>query len=229
MASAYRLIHRSRCQAAPGTGAPAAHRQRARKGEGEKLRSEILDAAEALLAQKGSVEAVSMRAIAKRVGVSPPAIYMHFEDKEELFFECCSRRFQAIATVMEDAAADQSDPVAKLRAVGRAYIEFALSRPEQYEVITLGPIPDKAAVADAADMPGAQALLFAAEAVREGVAAGVFRQDLDPVSTAVALWACVHGTAIVLSAKRKQPVKLFDDEEAVIEHLLDLISRGLLA
>ena len=220
---------RSRRQAAPGTSTPAPHRQRARKGEGQKLRSEILDAAEQLLGQKGSPDAISMRAIAEAVGVSPPAIYLHFDDKDELFFECCARRFLQMAEVLATAASGQPDPVAKLRAIGRAYIEFGLSRGEQYEVMMLGPVPDNVAGIDAVDMPGGQALTLTAEIVGEGVAGGVFRTDIDPLATAVALWAAVHGTVIVLLNKRKQQVKLFDDEAAVVEHALDIMTRGVAA
>jgi len=221
-------VHRSRRQAAPGTGAPATHRKRARKGEGDKLRTEILDAAERLLGEKGSPDYVSMRAIATAVGVSAPAIYMHFDDKDELFFECCSRRFHELAELMAEAAESHDDPVAKIRAIGRAYIDFGLTRPEHYEVMMLGPIPDKA-VGDPEDVPGARALVLAAEIVAGGIESGVFRGDLDPFATAVALWASVHGVVIVLLAKRKQPVKLFNDEEKVIEQLLDIIGQGLIA
>jgi len=220
-------IPRSRRQSAPGTGAPVAHRQRARKGEGDKLRREILDAAERLLGEKGSPDGVSMRAIADSVGVSPPAIYMHFDDKDELFFECCSRRFREMAEVMAEAADGQASPMEKIRSVGRAYIEFGLSRPEHYEVMMLGPIPAKAAAGGPEDLPGAGALIMAADIVTEGIETGDFRSDLDPLATAVALWASVHGAVIVLLSKRKQPVKLFNDETAVVEQLLDIIGRGL--
>jgi AcrR family transcriptional regulator len=74
--------------ATPEILTPAASRRRARKGEGELLREEILDAAEALLIEKGHPDAVSIRAVAARVGVSPPAIYLHFADKDELFYHC---------------------------------------------------------------------------------------------------------------------------------------------
>jgi AcrR family transcriptional regulator len=168
-----------------------------------------------------------MRAVAERVGVSPPAIYMHFADKDELFYESCTRRFEEMRVVMLGAAEPQTDPVAKLRAMARAYIELALSQPEQYEVMMQGPIPLKDPDGDPATMPGAQALLTTANAIDEGIAAGVVRQDLDPLTTAVALWASVHGVVMIISAKRKQPIVLFDDEEAAIEQLLDIMSRGL--
>lgn len=117
---------------APGTVAP---RSRARRGEGDRLRDEILDAAEALLAEKGHPDAVSMRAIAKRVGVSPPAIYLHFEDKQQLFYQCCARGFAALTEVMEQAAADATSDFERLEALGRAYIRFGLSHGEQYRVM----------------------------------------------------------------------------------------------
>lgn len=218
---------RSRRRAAPGAGAPAAHRKRARKGEGDRLRDEILDVAERLLGEKGSPDHVSMRAIASSVGVSPPAIYMHFDDKDELFFECCSRRFEEMADVLADVAAGTEDPVARIRAIGRAYIDFGLTRPEHYEVMMLGPIPDSASDVDPVDLPGGSALALVADTVAEGIDKGAFREDLDPLATAVALWASVHGAVIVLLAKRRQPVKMFNDEAAVIDHLLDIIGRGL--
>src|SRR5690348_11951499 len=88
----------------PSTNA-AAHGARARtrapKGHGDQLRDEILEAAEALLIETGSSEAVSIRAVADRVGVTPPSIYRHFEDKTELLVEVCrlefTRMYEAIA------------------------------------------------------------------------------------------------------------------------------------
>ena len=59
-------------------------RTRSRRGEGDRLRDEILAAVGALLDETKDEAAVSIRAIAERVGVSPPSIYRHFEDKEAL-------------------------------------------------------------------------------------------------------------------------------------------------
>ena len=64
-------------------------RARARRGEGPRLREEILAAATRLLAETGDEEAVSIRAVAEAVGVTPPSIYLHFADKTELIFAVC--------------------------------------------------------------------------------------------------------------------------------------------
>jgi AcrR family transcriptional regulator len=219
----------SRRQAAPGTGAPAHHRRRSRKGEGDKLRLDILDAAEALLAEKGSPDHVSMRAIASRVGVSPPAIYLHFDDKDELFFECCNRRFGEMAGRMKHAAAAHSSAMDRIEAMGRAYIEFGLSRGEQYEVMLLGDPPDAIGPEEALELPGAQALRMVAAAVADGIASGELRADLDPVATAVALWATTHGAVMVLLDKRKHHFAMFENEPAVIDHVIGMVRNGLLA
>jgi AcrR family transcriptional regulator len=218
---------------APGTGIHAHHRRRARKGEGEQLRADILDVAEQLLAEKGSPDLVSIRAIANQVGVSPPAIYLHFKDKDELFFECCNRRFTEMADQMRAASERQGSAMDRLEAMGRAYIDFGLSRGEQYEVMLLGKHPDNLAPEEALELPGAQALTMAAAAVSDGIARGELRADLDPVATAVALWATTHGVVMVLLDQRKQPFPMFDDERdteaAIIDQVIAMVRHGLLA
>lgn len=217
----------SRRHPAPGTGAHVHHRRRSRRGEGDKLRIDILDAAEELLAQAGSPDAVSMREIARRVGVSPPAIYLHFEDKDQLFFECCNRRFSEMADRMRRASEGMDSAMDRLEAMGRAYVEFGLSRGEQYEVMLLGKHPDHLGPEEMLELPGAQALTMVAAAVADGVASGELRPDLDPMATAVALWATTHGLVMVLLDKRKHEFPMFDDDRTVVDQALSIIRHGL--
>lgn len=193
------------------------------------LRLDILDVAEELLAEKGSPDAVSMRAIADRVGVTPPAIYRHFDDKDELFFECCNRRFAEMGERMRAAAEQQGSAMGRLEAMGRAYIDFGLSRGEQYEVLLLGKHPAALSPEDALELPGPQVLTMVAAAVTDGIASGELRSDLDPMATAISLWATTHGAVMVLLDKRKHGFPLFDDEQAVIEHIISMVRSGLLA
>ncbi|MBV8385894.1 MAG: TetR/AcrR family transcriptional regulator, partial [Acidimicrobiia bacterium] len=116
--------------------APApAGRTRARKGEGELLHSEILDAAERLLIETGSEEAVSIRRIAEAVGVTPPSIYLHFADKDELLLAVCERQFGELHRVMEAAVEGVDDPVEAVYRRGKAYVRFGLDHPEQYRIL----------------------------------------------------------------------------------------------
>ena len=62
----------------------AVTRERNPRGQGERLRVDLIDAAVDLIAETGSVDGVSLRAAAKRAGVSPMAVYNHFADKDAL-------------------------------------------------------------------------------------------------------------------------------------------------
>ena len=93
-------------------------RQRARKGEGELLREEILEATERLLLETGSEELVSIRAVARATGVTAPSIYRHFEDKTHLLFEVCARHFAMLDEVLQAAMAGIDDPLLAMRARG---------------------------------------------------------------------------------------------------------------
>jgi AcrR family transcriptional regulator len=211
--------------AAPHAGAPA--RTRSRKGEGDKLAEEILDAAEALLIEKGGVDAVSMRAIANRVGVTPPAIYMHFDDKEALFFECCSRRFEEMAQTLAGAIGTGS-ATDKVTALGRAYVDFGLRRGQQYEAMFRSKVPDHLP-AGVDNLPGHWALELTADLVQEGIDAGEFRADLHADTTAITLWSSVHGLVMILLRGAELPDRFVEDVDLIIDHTIEVILTGMRA
>jgi AcrR family transcriptional regulator len=198
-------------------------RTRARRGEGEKLKQEILAAAERLLAETGSQEAVSIRAIADAVGCTPPAIYMHFADKDELFFELCEGRFALFKNYLAEARASTEDPVEALRRCGRAYIRFALENPDQYRILFMsGPtVPDRK---EPEETVGFESFMEVMEAVGVAVDAGAIRQ-VDPFLTAIALWANTHGLASLMINASRFP---WPEREAIVEHQIDILIRGLL-
>src|SRR5262245_54990080 len=115
--------------------AAASRRRRLPKGEGQQLREEILAATERMLLDTGSFEAVSIRAVADAVGVTPPSIYRHFEDKTALIFEVCTRHFGALESYIGERCKHIEAPVASLAALGRAYIEFGIANPEPYRIM----------------------------------------------------------------------------------------------
>jgi AcrR family transcriptional regulator len=121
-------------------GRPAAHprsaRQRNRRGEGERLRAEIVAAAERLLADQ-PVDALSLRAVAREAGVSPPALYLHFTDRRALVWAVLEDRFAELArrtAAAADAAADQP-ALRRLRAWCLAYCRYGLAHPGHYRVL----------------------------------------------------------------------------------------------
>jgi len=121
-------------------------RSRARRGEGGRLREDILAAAEELLLKSGDADSLSIRAIANAVGVTPPSIYLHFADRNELVFEVCDRKWRELASLLDAAVAGLSDPLERIERRGRAYAEFGITHPEHYRVLLGGradEIPEK--------------------------------------------------------------------------------------
>jgi AcrR family transcriptional regulator len=192
-----------------------------RDREKRELRDKILDAARELFAEHG-YEAVTMRRIAERVEYSPTAIYLHFKDKDELIRELVTADFAAFSSVFGKVARI-GDPVDRLRAAGRAYIEFGLAHPHHYRLLFESPLPT-----DHADTsPDSSGYLFLRGIVAEAVAAGRFRPELEDVElTAQLCWAGVHGiTSLVLGRHGGGNIE-WRDREALVAAMLDVLVRG---
>src|SRR3954465_4115916 len=99
------------------------------------LRRELLDASIAVRAERG-IEAMSLRDVARQAGVSPAAPYHHFASKDALLDAIAVDGFMQLAHVMIAAReAAGSEPTARLRAIGEAYVRFALERPAHFHVM----------------------------------------------------------------------------------------------
>ncbi len=226
--------HRSESRRTP-PGSGARRRPRARKGDGDRLRTEILDAVAELLVEKGHKDAVSIRAVAERVGVSPPAIYLHFADKDELFYQCCRAGFEELSRRLEEAARGGGSVLERLERMGRAYIDYALGRGPQYQVLMtggeVGSIPPELMEDD----PGLQAFAVLVGTIHEGIETGEIRDDQDPVALAVAVWAAVHGAVMLLLAQREaeaadSPVRLaMPATDAIVDAVVTMVQTGIAA
>lgn len=202
-----------------------ARRTRARRGEGDKLRDDIIDAAEKLLLETGDEDQVSIRAVAKAVGVTPPAIYIHFEDKDALIRTVCERPFGEFRAYVERAMQDMDDPVESLHTMGRAYVHFGLEHPEQYRLMMMTKTEIDHGALELDEMPGMQTFFRLVDAARACIDSGAFR-DLDPFMVAVGLWVGVHGLTSLLISSENFP---WPDVEQLIDHVLDMQLNGLMA
>jgi AcrR family transcriptional regulator len=111
-------------------------RTRNPRGEGERLRVALLDAAEGLLAELGDIGALSLRGVTARAGVTPNALYLHFADLAQLVLELEVRSFEELRTELERAEREhEGDPWGQLLAMGEAYCEFAERRPATYRLL----------------------------------------------------------------------------------------------
>jgi AcrR family transcriptional regulator len=197
-------------------------RRRAPRGRGAELRGEVLRAAMDLLTETGDESAVSVRAVAQRVGVSVPSIYLHFADKRALIDAVCGEVFEALHQRLRVAAEDASDPFAALRAQGNAYVHFALENPEHYRVVMMQAHEPAQESVDSIVANGAFAYLV--ESVQACIDIGVL--EGEPVELALGLWAAAHGVAALLVAKPYFP---WPDVDAFVDRTICMAGLGLAA
>jgi AcrR family transcriptional regulator len=203
-------------------------RTRNRRGQGELLRTEILDATGRLLAELGDENAVSIRMIADAVGVTPPSIYLHFPDKDTLIDAVCEARFTEFDAALEAAgrrAAKSKDPLAELRERGRAYVRFGLANPEHYRVIFMTKHQRSMTIEemlagsmDGEPRAGAKAFSHVVGAVVRAADAGAIRAN-DPFVTSILLWSGLHGIVSLLISEPGFP---WPPVEVLVESLLDM-------
>src|SRR5262245_48408946 len=110
-------------------------RTRNRRGEGVRLRDEIVDAASDLLEENGNEAAITLRAVARRVGITAPSIYPHFADRVDILREVIRRAIEELVAGLHSATRGEEDPVARLHAGCRAYASFAAEQPHRYRVL----------------------------------------------------------------------------------------------
>ncbi|MFE3738616.1 TetR/AcrR family transcriptional regulator [Streptomyces sp. NPDC059134] len=174
-------------------------RTRNRRGEGGKLRDEIIDAAAELLDETGDQHAITLRSVARRVGIATPSIYPHFPDPSAIMLAVVRQEFAALESAL-GAAAERvgDDPRGRLLAVCETYLDFAERHPRRYRTMFGGvwtPTPADSSLTES-DLVGlgAPSLLILVEALEECVAAGVVAGD-DVYCDATLLWVGLHGLA----------------------------------
>ena len=196
-------------------------RHRARRGAGDRLRGEILAAAEQLLIETADESAVSIRAIADRVGVTPPSIYRHFADKEALLRAVCREVFIRLDDTLEKAATGATNPFDELLRKGQAYIQFGLAHPENYRILFMLKQTHKAppdGVADT-DLPGSNAFLHLQDTIQRVIElGGPDAPKPDAYTMTCSVWTAVHGITSLRIAMPDFPWPSIDEQlDLVVE------------
>lgn len=183
------------------------------------------------LTREGGPAALVLRDIARRVGVSPNAVYRHFAGRAELLAGVATsiqhgmaERMHRLGTAAPGAAAVDEATIARarLRAVGMGYITFALDEPGWFEVAFAGADALAGAVDEAALPAPLAALLHALDGL---VAAGELtereRRDAE-----WPCWSAVHGFAL-LALKGPLRARGRDEIMPIAERTVAAVIRGL--
>lgn len=195
----------------------------------QQARCAILDAARELFVERG-VDAVTMREIARRIGYSPTAIYLHFKDKEALIRELCDTDFLTLAQELQ-AIGQIQDPIERLHQLGLGYVRFAVTHPNHYRLMFMTPQvrfdPDNSDIESG--NPEQDAYAHLRTMVAEAHIAGRFRADLaDPDLVAQTLWAGLHGVCSLEIAKKSDCWVDWRDFEKRVLLMQDVLMTGLL-
>lgn len=183
---------------------PAARRPVGRPGDGEDVRGDILSAALRQLEASRSPERVTIAAIVSEAGCTPPSLYHYWPTRELLLHEASAAGWTQFRASQTAAVADRLDPLERLRLRGRAYLRFALAKPTLFRVLFLdtphpGPTESPAETGDA--------LADLVADVSAAMATGQIR-FADPLTTALALWATMHGVAALWAVTPGLPAEV---------------------
>jgi AcrR family transcriptional regulator len=111
-----------------------------RRAKTRNVREDCLRAALAIIARHG-IEQLSLREVARRLGVSHQAPYKHFASRDHLVAEIVARAFQQFARHL-DGRPRHDDPRDDLRTLGEAYLTYARAHPLEYRLMFATPLPD---------------------------------------------------------------------------------------
>jgi AcrR family transcriptional regulator len=200
----------------------------------EERRVQIVAAARALFAE-GGLPLVTMRNIARRVGITQAAIYQHFADKDEILGSIAEAFFEQMIVEIERGTGVESDPVRAFRRSIRAYIEVGLANREEYRLVFMTSVPGlykhapealKAPCGPSGAQPpskGQIAYGTLQTKVHELLAGGHIRGG-DAEVLAKAIWAAEHGIVSLLITHDEflwEPDRLIDTQ-------IDMLLNGLL-
>ncbi len=196
--------------------APGRRRQPNPRGEGGRLRDELVEAAIDIVEEAGGHQ-VTLRRVAKRVGVAATSVYLHFPDMDHLLAAVVRKAFDDLSAATAVAAQGARDPADEVHRRCQAYCRFALSRPRLYQVMFQGDLPALWA-ADPSATPGRASFERLVTAVRQCIAAGVAPPHDDPFRLASLIWTAEHGIAL---ARMARPTFPWAPMEALVDEMVD--------
>jgi AcrR family transcriptional regulator len=207
------------------------------RGQGASRRGEILDAAKRLFLTEG-FERATIRKIAEAVGVSSGTLYLYFPDKDAILRAIAESTFEALLLRLQETQRHHGTDQERLRAGLHAYVAFGLEYPDEYRLTFLAKMmassspgrparsssPGGRPAQPCPNVPAAdRSFDILSSNIEDLMRTGVFRPN-DPILTAEAVWASLHGTTALLL---DQADHLSSDPAALISQVVEIVIRGL--
>ena len=184
--------------------ARAGERRRNPRGQGSRLRTEILDAASQILADAGAPQRLSLRSVARRAGIAATSVYLHFADVNELTAAVAERYFGELGRTIARARRAHDDPGLALLAGCKAYCRYAIRNPGHYRVLFELERPDLGPNRpyNLEQSAGAGVLQALVEDIERCRSSPLATAEGDVRVVAVSVWTSLHG---IVSLRLSRP------------------------
>ncbi|MFO7603411.1 MAG: TetR/AcrR family transcriptional regulator [Gammaproteobacteria bacterium] len=193
------------------------------------LRQSLLDTGLQLL-REGGIEAVSLRAVARKAGVSHTAPYHHFSDKADLVEALAIESFRRFTLALQTTwETNRQDPLTGLAALGSTYVNFALAHPEEFRLMHLPGLRQvkKQGGHSRVSAAATQAYAVLCDAVSDCQTKGLIAPG-DPNPYALTAWSSVHGLAVlILDGLLLGEKQSASNHDYLINAIINTLSTGL--
>ncbi len=154
------------------------------------LKNALIQAGIEILSKEGS-QALSLRKVAKKVGVSHTAPYAHFADKQALIAAIAAAGYKQLYQQLVAAQANQDDPLARLEGIAQAYLRFAIDKPDHFRITFSGIVEIEQNYPDYVEQ-SKRCFALVVAVVADCQADGILKSG-DTQLVAVSIWSCIHG------------------------------------
>jgi AcrR family transcriptional regulator len=187
------------------------------------LRDALLTEALKIIERRGIAD-ISLRELARRLGVSSAAPYHHFATRTELLLALAQNGFERFESVMREELARVDDsPIEQLRALGRAYLKFAAHHPALFRLMFASGFDP---VFHLGESVGAKTFNMLKDVVAACLEQSG-RHEQDPLPACLAMWGGVHGIAALRLDGELVAMGTTEQIDAICENALIALSLAL--
>lgn len=184
------------------------------------LKHQIIEAAREVLLSEG-YRNLSLRKIARKIDVSATSIYLHFESKDDLVHCLIEQAIKRLNNHLQAALPEKGSPIKKLEKLAWAYVDFALNRPREYQVIYLVSSDEMTRYPKEKFRKARKGYELVLEVLEEGIKQEIVQED-KPRIASYTFWAQLHGVLSVVLSKRLDA--RIDQKEFIEEAINHIIS-----